>query len=275
MVSVIYVTPHRSMSPQSKTRCLLMIIGMPRSFRRTYEDSIGKHIIAHNNHITFDIVTHTPVDNQLVHDTYAPLCNHYYHLSNDICISGGGGLDIPYLRVLECYRHVHDDAVLRHEPQPLYDIYMWVRFDVLLHGPVHLCELNDNLVCSLHPDKVAGRVRMHGDVHDRDWDYAHVGNHKAFKCMVDAISEFFVYDPSTHMYSKCPTQMDGRPLTVTWKRDAKPAYTDEEGKYIGYNKGYTDQYSVRAHIFKVLYENGLSFDFVWGETNAFLGHLVR
>lgn len=254
-------------------KCLICIVGLSRTYKTTYPYFYHYIINSNKYKYKFDIITHTSEKNNEIDDIYSQMCSNYYSLTNDIRINDTGASNLMFVRVLECYKHIHE--VLK---KPIYDVYMFVRFDLQIHFPIKLSNVNDNIVCLLDHRSDGPNRRMH-DVHDRDWDFSFIGKYEAFDCMIKALDQYFVKE-SESTYRVCE-EIKSSKVNPKWTEVTSPAfiseyYNGQEGSRIITNCSYKkDTTGCQEYIFVKLNEKGRFVDFKWGIHNCFIGHLVR
>ena len=253
--------------------CLIMVIGLTRTYQKTFPYLIKNIIQSNKDEYKFDIISHTSENDDNVHRIHSQLCSNYYPMTKDVRLNDGGSSNIMYVRILECYQHVHNTL-----QKPVYDLYMYVRFDLCIHFPIRLSRVNDNLVCLLD-HRCDGPNRIFGDVHDRDWDFSFIGKHEVFECMIKALKEYFE-KKSESTYSICD-KIKNSPVNPKWTPETAPAfickyYNGKHGSRTIMNNSYTSNNTgCQEFIFVKLNKIGKYLDFKWGGHNCFVGHLVR
>lgn len=249
------------------------MVGLPRTYKQTVSYFYNNVIKNNNQEYEFDIITHT---NQVIPDInelYSNMCLNYFSIGRDVSVDNTGSSNIMMIRIMECYKHVHETL-----NKPYYDLYMTVRFDLLIHFPVRLRNVQSNVVCLLD-HRCDGPSRIVHDVNDRDWDFSFIGKHEAFQCLVKAIDEYFEKYSNTQ-YKVCES-LKNMCVNPKWTSETCPTfihpfYEGQNGprKVMGYsyedkNRGCYD------HVFKKLNEIDKHVDFKWGIHNCYIGHLVR
>lgn len=257
----------------SKKKCLVCMVGLPRTYQKTFA-YFYNNIIKNNNHeYDFDIITHTNTVDPGIDDLYSKMCSNYFSIGRDVSVNDTGSSNIMMIRIMECYKHVHDKL-----NKPYYDLYMTVRFDLLIHFPVFLRNVESNIVCLLD-HRCDGPNRRFHDVNDRDWDFSFIGKHDVFRCAINAIDEYFEKD-STTKYKMCESVKNVF-VNPKWTSDTCPAfihpfYEGQMGSRMVNMFAYTkDNRGCYEHIFTKLNEINRYIDFKWGVHNCFVGHLVR
>lgn len=257
----------------NKKKCLICIIGLPRTYPSTFAHFYN-NVIKHNQHeYDFDIITHTYSTVPGINELYSKMCSNYYSINKDILIDANVSSSIMFIRIMECYKHVHNKLNI-----PYYDVYMTVRFDLLIHYPVSLRNLESNMVCLLD-HRCDGPGRRFHDVSDRDWDFSFIGKHEVFKHFVSAIDEYFVqesdvkYNVNLTLKNTC---VKPRWTSKTCPAFIHPFYNGQNGPRMV--NGYTYECHTRGipdQLFTKLTEMDKCVDFKWSIHNCFIGHLIR
>lgn len=254
-------------------RCLICVVGLTRTYAKTFPYFLQHIIISNKHEYIFDIITHSSEMDDNIHELYSKSCTNYYTITNDIQVDNTGSSNIMFIRIMECYKHIHDYLNIS-----TYDLYMFVRFDLLIHFPIRLSNINDNLVCLLD-HRCDGPNRRFSDVHDRDWDFSFIGKPNVFKCMIHAIEEYF--EKNTNNSYKVRSDIKLSPTNPKWTPETAPAfiskyYNGKQGGRLINGHSYTRcETGCQEYMFTKLNDIGRFLDFKWGGHNCYVGHLVR
>jgi hypothetical protein len=247
-------------------KILLSICGQYRTFEKTFSN-IYENLINYNKNCEFDIILNTDESNVDTMVYYKKPKYKKYHYDKEtldekfkICY-GKNLKKIIYYNVSEddikagCVifqKRCHQIVNYVIENNLLYDMYIFIRFDVIFSCPINLqnyLDKNLSFICS--NTKKDGRLD-----HNRDWDYCLISNN------INAINYFFIgsrnnnyiNDVSFEEFDKfCDTlniQGTYKNKIKRWKRVMK-----EFNEYHLYLKFY----NMAKNGYNVYFENNLVF----------------
>lgn len=176
-------------------KCLIGIVGQYRTFMYTGPIIINNLIKNNIDKYEFDIILNTDKNNLDIFDPYDKIKNKiiypeiddklkliyniylkqiiYYNVTN----INTGSTEIFFTRINQILNECSD----------LYDLYIFLRFDVIFTKDIILEQYNSNnlnIICGSgnHSFNLDGNLNRLD--HYRDWDLCFIGNKKVFDCLI-------------------------------------------------------------------------------------------
>lgn len=144
-------------------KCLISFVGLCRTFEKTADNIFNNIIIPNINNYNFDIVLNTDYICENKEDQLFSIYNRYKQVKkinySTLCGSTNGSFYEQFSNLFL-------------ESENVYDIYIILRFDVIISKIINLNDYNDTLSI------ISGNFIRPCLFHNRDWDYIWISSRK-------------------------------------------------------------------------------------------------